>query len=113
MRGRAYSAAGQYALAEAEFRKIIDQPTATLEPLMANLPLAHLGLARALALEGNVAVSRKEYEKVFDLWKDAEPDLPALRLAKAEYASLDPEVRIPTALSSRAKNAADRRRFRF
>ncbi len=88
MRARAYTAARQYGLAEAEFRKIIDQPTDTLEPLMANLPLAHLGLARALALEGNVAGSREEYMKFFDLWKDAEPDVPALRLAKAEFAQL-------------------------
>jgi tetratricopeptide (TPR) repeat protein len=110
MRGRAYTAAGQYALAEAEFRKVIDQPTATLEPLMANLALAHLGLTRALALEGNVAVSRQEYEKVFDLWKDAEPDLPALRLAKAEYAAL---AHTGPLISSRPNNAPGSRISRF
>ncbi len=77
-----------YALAEAEFRKVIDQPTATVDPLMANLALAHLGRARALALEGSASASREDYEKAFDLWKDAEPDLPALRQAKAEYAKL-------------------------
>ena len=86
MRGRAYLADKQYAQAEAEFRKIVNHPT--VDPLSEDLPLAHLGLARALALEGNAAGSREEYMKFFDLWKDAEPDVPVLGLAKAEYAQL-------------------------
>ena len=59
MRGRAYFAAGRIAEAEAEYRKILSH--AAVEPLSENLPLAHLGLARALALEGNTAGSRAEY----------------------------------------------------
>jgi len=86
MRGRAYLADKQYARAEAEFRKIVNHPT--VDPLSEDLPLAHLGLARALAFEGNVAGSREEYLRFFDLWKDAEPDVPTLGLAKAEYAQL-------------------------
>ncbi len=86
MRGRAYLAANQFSLAEAEFRKVIDHPTTGI--VSANIALAHLGIARARALEGNPAGSRDEYEKFFTLWKDAEPDVPVLRQAKSEYAGL-------------------------
>jgi len=86
MRGRAYLAARQFARAEAEFRKIVDHPT--VEPLSANVTLAHLGLARARALAGNLAGAGEEYERFFAMWKEAEPDVPALREARAEYAKL-------------------------
>jgi eukaryotic-like serine/threonine-protein kinase len=86
LRGQAFLAAKQYDRAEAEFRKIIDHPTAGVPS--ANVALAHLGIARARALEGNVAGSRDEYETFFALWKDAEPDVPALQQAKSEYAKL-------------------------
>jgi eukaryotic-like serine/threonine-protein kinase len=86
MRGRAFLAAKRYDLAEAEFRKIVDHPTAGI--ISANIALAHLGVARARALEGNVAGSRNEYETFFTLWKDAEPGVPVLRQAKSEYAKL-------------------------
>ena len=39
-------------------------------------PLAHLDLARAAALAGDVTMSRKAYEELLTLWKDADPDLP-------------------------------------
>jgi len=51
-------------------------------------PLAHLGLARAAALTGDVARSRKAYQDFPRLWKDADPDLPVLLEAKREYANL-------------------------
>jgi len=86
MRGRAYLAAGQPDLAAIEFHKIIDHSTA--DPRSHNLPLAHLGLARACALQGDVAGSRDEYEKFFALWKDADPDLPVLMDARLEYSRL-------------------------
>jgi DNA-binding winged helix-turn-helix (wHTH) protein/predicted Zn-dependent protease len=86
LRGRAFLAAKQYDQAEAEFRKIVDHRTAGV--VSANTALAHLGIARARALEGNVTGSREEYETFFALWKDAEPDVPALRQAKSEYAKL-------------------------
>ena len=86
MRGRAYLAAKQPVQAEAEFRKIISHPTAGV--VSANIALAHLGVARARALQGDVAGSRGEYEQLFALWKDAEPDVPVLRQAKSEYARL-------------------------
>ncbi len=86
LRGRAYLAAKQFPQAEAEFRKIIAHPG--LEPLSANHALAHLGLARALSLEGNVAGGRAEYESFFTSWKAADADVPVLLAAKSEYAKL-------------------------
>jgi serine/threonine protein kinase/Flp pilus assembly protein TadD len=86
MRGRAYLAARQPSLAAIEFHKIVDHPT--VDPLSHDLPLAHLGLARACALQNDVAGSRVEYEKFFALWKDADADLPVLREARLEYGRL-------------------------
>jgi len=72
--------------AGAEFQKIIDHrgwdPTSYL------YPLAHLGLARAAALTGDVAGSRKAYQDFLALWKDADADLQILIEAKKEYAGL-------------------------
>lgn len=53
-------------------------------PLSALYPLAHLGLARASALAGNVAGSRKAYQDFLALSKDADADLPVLIEAKKE-----------------------------
>jgi hypothetical protein len=50
--------------------------------------IAHLGLARALALNGEKPQSKREYEIFFALWKDADPDLPLLQQAHREYAQL-------------------------
>ena len=50
--------------------------------------LAHLGLARAYELSGDTAKSRTAYQNFFALWKDADPDIPILKEAKAEYAKL-------------------------
>ncbi len=55
-------------------------------PLSAFYPLAHLGLARAAALTGDGAKSRKSYQEFLALCKDA--DIPILKQAKAEYAKL-------------------------
>jgi eukaryotic-like serine/threonine-protein kinase len=52
------------------------------------LALSHLGLARALVLSGKTDEARREYEDFLALWKDADPDLPLLQQAKAEYAKL-------------------------
>jgi hypothetical protein len=52
-------------------------------------PLARLGLARAHALAGDLAQSRKAYQDFFALWKAADPDIPVLQQAKAEYAKLN------------------------
>ena len=86
MRGQVHLQAKNAALAASEFQKIIDhRGWDVLSPLW---PLAHLGLARAAALEGDVAKSRQAYENFFTLWKDADADLPVLIEAKKEYARL-------------------------
>jgi DNA-binding winged helix-turn-helix (wHTH) protein len=83
IRGRAYLQLKQGAAAAAEFQKIIDhRGWDAPSPLW---PLAHLGLARAAALQGDAARSRKAYEDFFAVWKEADADLSVLREAKREY----------------------------
>jgi hypothetical protein len=48
----------------------------------------HLGLARAYALQGETGKARSGYQDFFTLWKDADPDIPVLQQAKAEYAKI-------------------------
>jgi serine/threonine protein kinase/tetratricopeptide (TPR) repeat protein len=72
--------------ARAEFQKIIDHRG--WDPASYLYPLAHLGLARAAVLRGDVAGSRKAYQDFLALWKDADADLPILIEAKKEYAGL-------------------------
>ena len=58
---------------------------------MGNFPfgaLARLGLGRAYALKGDTAKARAAYQDFLALWKDADPDIPILKQAKAEYAKL-------------------------
>jgi len=87
VRGEAYLASHQGAEAAAEFQRILDWPGVALnEPIAA---LAHLGLARAHALSGNIDDSRAAYNAFFSLWKDADPDIPILATAKSEYAKLN------------------------
>jgi hypothetical protein len=50
--------------------------------------LARLGLARSHALQGETSKSRTAYQDFFALWKDADPDIPILKQARAEYAKL-------------------------
>jgi eukaryotic-like serine/threonine-protein kinase len=86
VRGEAYLAAHQGSEAAAEFQKILDHPGIVLnEPIGA---LAHLGLARAYVLQGDTAKARAAYQDFLTLWKDADPDIPVLVAAKAEYAKL-------------------------
>jgi hypothetical protein len=51
-------------------------------------PLAHLGAARSYTLEGDTTKARAAYQDFLTLWKDADPDIPILIAAKAEYAKL-------------------------
>jgi tetratricopeptide (TPR) repeat protein len=86
VRGEAYLAGHQGSEAAAEFQKILDHRGAVgNEPIGA---LAHLGLARAFALQGDTAKARAAYNDFLTLWKDADPDIPILRAAKSEYAKL-------------------------
>jgi len=50
--------------------------------------LVHLGLGRACALQGDTARAKAAYQDFLALWKDADPDIPVLKQAKAEYAKL-------------------------
>jgi eukaryotic-like serine/threonine-protein kinase len=86
VRGQAYLKARQGQQAAAEFQKFLDHRGVTVNfPLGA---LAHLGLARAYALSGDTSKARTAYQDFFALWKDADPDIPILKQAKAEYAKL-------------------------
>jgi eukaryotic-like serine/threonine-protein kinase len=85
LRGLAWLQAGSAADAAAEFQKVIERGDAARSVLY---PLSYLGRARALALGGDVAASRKGYEDFLTLWKDADADIPILKEAKAEYAKL-------------------------
>ena len=86
VRGEAYLTAHQGGEAAAEFQKILDHRGIVLnEPIGA---LAHLGLARAYAMQGDTAKAKAAYQDFLTLWKDADPDIPVLKQAKAEYAKL-------------------------
>lgn len=86
LRGLAYLKMGQGNEAAQEFQKILALRNFAPADLM--MPLAHLGLGRAYALSGDTAKSRAAYQDLFAAWKDADPDLPVLKEAKAEYAKL-------------------------
>ncbi len=86
VRGEAYLAAHRGSEAAAEFQKILDHRGLVLnEPIGV---LAHLQLGRAYAMQGDTAKSRAAYQDFLTLWKDADPDIPILKQAKAEYAKL-------------------------
>ena len=84
LRGLAQLQLGNGAGAAAEFQTVLDQPG--LFP--ADQVEAHVGLARAYGVAGDTARARKAYEAFFEFWKRADPDLPLLLQAKAEYAKL-------------------------
>jgi serine/threonine protein kinase/tetratricopeptide (TPR) repeat protein len=86
LRGLAYLKAKQGTEAAQEFQKILAlRNWSPADPLMS---FAHLGLGRAYALQGDSQKSRTSYQDFLALWKDAEPDLPILKEAKAEYAKV-------------------------
>ncbi len=85
-RGQAYLAMHAGTEAAAEFQKIIEHPYVLIEDPLG--PLAYLGIARAHALSGDTQNARAEYEAFLTLWKDADPDVPIFKQAKAEYAKL-------------------------
>ena len=85
-RGRAYLKMKKGTEAAAEFQKVLDHRG--VDPFGLEYALSYLGLARAYALQGDAARSRTAYQDFFALWKDADPDIPILKEAKAEYAKL-------------------------
>jgi len=86
LRGEAYLAVRQGTAAGAEFQKILDHPGVVVDSVTG--PLARLGLGRAYVLAGDTARARTAYQDFLALWKDADPDIPVLKQAKAEYARL-------------------------
>jgi len=87
VRGLAYLAAHQGAEAAGEFQKIIDHRGIVIsDPVGA---LAHLQLGRAYALSGDKTKAKSAYRNFLTLWKDADPDIPILQQAQAEYANLN------------------------
>ncbi len=86
IRGEAYLRARSGKEAAAEFQKILDH--AGIDVTSERHALSHLGLARAYALSGETANSRKAYEDFFALWAGADTDIPELRQAKLEYEKL-------------------------
>jgi serine/threonine protein kinase/tetratricopeptide (TPR) repeat protein len=86
IRGEAYLANHNGAAAAREFQKFLDH-----RGLAVNYPLAslaHLGLARAYVLAGDSAKAKAAYRDFLSLWKDADPEIPILKEANAEYAKL-------------------------
>ncbi|HVN78584.1 MAG TPA: hypothetical protein VMW38_06265 [Terriglobia bacterium] len=86
LRGEAYLMLDDGNRAAAEFQKFIGH-----RGLVANFPwgaLARLGLARAYSMQGDTAKARTAYQDFLTPWKDADPDIPILKEAKAEYAKL-------------------------
>ena len=86
VRGEAYLAAHQGREAVAEFQKILDH-----RGIVVNGPigaLGHLQIGRAYAMQGDTAKAKAAYQDFLSLWKDADPDIPILIAAKAEYAKL-------------------------
>ncbi len=86
VRGAAYLAGREGGEAAAEFQKILDHRGIVLnEPIGV---LAHLQLGRAYAMAGDIIKAKASYQDFLTLWKDADPDIPILKQAKAEYAKL-------------------------
>jgi eukaryotic-like serine/threonine-protein kinase len=86
VRGEAYLMLLDSKRAAGEFQKFVDH-----RGLVVNFPwgaLARLGLARAFALQGDTTKTKTAYQDFLTLWKDADPDIPILKEAKAEFAKL-------------------------
>jgi predicted Zn-dependent protease len=86
VRGEAFLGSKQGAKAADEYQKILDHRG--IDPWDVTYNLSHLGLGRAYALQGNTAAAKSAYQDFFAAWKDADPDLPVLKQAKAEYEKL-------------------------
>jgi serine/threonine protein kinase/tetratricopeptide (TPR) repeat protein len=86
VRGQAYLLAHNGTAAAAEFQKLLDH-----RGIVSNFvtgALSHLQLGRAYAIAGDTAKAKAAYQDFLTLWKDADPDIPILKEAKAEYAKL-------------------------
>jgi tetratricopeptide (TPR) repeat protein len=86
LRGQAYLATHSGLDAAREFQKVLDHPGIVFYSPIA--VLAHLQIGRAMAMQGDTAKAHAAYQDFLTLWKDADPDIPILKQAKAEYAKL-------------------------
>jgi len=85
-RGEAFLHLHDGAKAAAEYQKILDHRG--VGPTSVFYSLAHLGLGRAYALQGETAKAKVAYQDFFAVWKDADADVPVLKTARAEYEKL-------------------------
>lgn len=85
-RAEARRRAGAFADAARDFRALI--ASRGTEPFSPTVPMAYLGLARALTAAGDATGSRRAYDDLFQIWKNADADLPALTHARAEASAL-------------------------
>jgi serine/threonine protein kinase/tetratricopeptide (TPR) repeat protein len=86
VRGQAYLLAHKGTAAAAEFQKLLDHRGIVVNFVTG--ALAHLQIGRAYAMAGQAAEAKAAYQDFFNIWKDADSDLPILKQAKAEYAKL-------------------------
>jgi eukaryotic-like serine/threonine-protein kinase len=86
VRGQAYLSAHNGAAAAAEFQKLLDHRGIVNNFVTGSL--AHLQIGRAYAMAGDTTKAKVAYQDFFTLWKEADPDIPILKQAKAEYAKL-------------------------
>jgi class 3 adenylate cyclase len=86
VRGEAYLAARHGVEAAREFQKISDHRGVVFNEVIG--ALARLQIGRAYAMQGDTLKARDAYQDFLTLWKDADPDVPILKQAKAEYAKL-------------------------
>jgi eukaryotic-like serine/threonine-protein kinase len=86
LRGQAYLLGHDGSAATTEFQKLLDHRGIVLNFVTG--ALAHLQIGRAHAMAGDTAKAKAAYQDFFALWKDADPDIPILKQAKAEYAKL-------------------------
>jgi tetratricopeptide (TPR) repeat protein len=85
-RGLAYLKLHDGTKAAAEFQRILDHRGVGATDTL--YPLAKLQLARAYAMQGDAAKAKGAYQDFLAMWKDADPDVPVLLEAKAEYGKL-------------------------
>jgi eukaryotic-like serine/threonine-protein kinase len=86
IRGQAYLLAHNGTAAAAEFQKLLEHRSILLNFVTG--ALAHLQLGRAYIMAGDTGKAKSAYQDFFAIWKDADPDIPILKQAKAEYAKL-------------------------
>jgi eukaryotic-like serine/threonine-protein kinase len=85
-RGQAYLLARNGTAAVSEFQKLVNHRSIVVNS--ATGAHAHLQLGRAYATQGDTPKAKAEYQDFLTLWNDADPDIPILKQAKAEYAKL-------------------------